>query len=109
MIRRRIRVAGKRERRRRAALVRLARRFKHFIGDIQRDSNTLSLHGRAQFVRDCAIQGEAQLAVASLCVSSLYLKGNGKIQRFLIKKKSKLFKLNGKSIYSSNHLINITI
>ena len=45
-------------------------------------SDMLSLHGRAHFVRDCAIQGEAQFAAASLCVSSLYLNGNAKIQRF---------------------------
>lgn len=53
----------------------------------QRDSDSLSLHYREQVVRDWEIQGEAQLAPASPCVSSPYLNVNAKIQQFLFKKK----------------------
>lgn len=35
-----------------------------FEWHIQEDSDTLSLHGRAQFKRDYGIQGEVQLAAA---------------------------------------------
>lgn len=64
----------------------------------QRDIDSLSLRYREQVVRDWEIQGEAQLAPASPCVSSPYLNVNAKIQQFLLKKKkkSKLFILNGK-------------